>query len=927
MKDLTAATKFYLLFVYALGGVFFAYNILKWPVGNLLMLAALCTLASLALIIKVEGSTSRSHYTFSFIFYGFAFIHLGVAGALIVIIVSNLVEWIVNRPAWYIQVFNTTCYIFVISMADFVYKWVASDSSITTLVSVLAIIISMLVFTMLNHVMVGIIVWMARGENFKESGVFEFMPIVIDLTLLTLGTMLALVWETNPYALLLFIFPMYLLYSTLRVPALERQTITDQKTGLFNHRYFMQNFENELERADRFDRPLTVIMADLDLLRNINNTYGHIAGDEVLIAMADILRKSVREYDVVARFGGEEFSILMPETELKQAFERAEEIRQAVEKAEFTISTSVTPIRVTLSLGVAHRDGFHQTPQSIIHNADTALYHSKLKGRNRAYAYSKEAYEDFAFEYSGVQKLHRQETTTEMNSDIDPESTPLNLQYQAANARMVQDSDKSLTTQATEIKEPMIQSAEGGKTSKFAVHLFIGGVFILACLLFGGLYFLAPSFYAINTMQSWIGILICAVIVIVTERYSIELYTKNTSLSISAAPILVGTLLFGPTALLILSATYAIITGLIYHSPLSRIVFNFSNQLLAGMLYNMFILSSGQPFVEWSSLTQLIFAILSAVTVFFLNTSLITIGIHLDKGQPAISFWKEQYSWLFPIYISIGVIAAAVVFGYKHDPFIGPVLAIVPLLVLRYSQVQHVIRTQVMVRELRQKNTILEHNSEEINKLNTGLLETLAEVIDTRDPYVLGHSQKVADLATQIASKMGLHEKQVRLIYNASLLHDIGKLGISKEILSKPSKLSPKEFEIIRTHPALGATILQKSPHLRPLIPAVRHHHEHYNGEGYPDKLARNQIAIEARIISVADAIEAMSTNRPYRKARSKQGIIDELKKHAGSQFDPLVVEVAINLLAGDERQEFSELTFEKAETKFQMSTTGTQSI
>ena len=198
------------------------------------------------------------------------------------------------------------------------------------------------------------------------------------------------------------------------------------------------------------------------------------------------------------------------------------------------------------------------------------------------------------------------------------------------------------------------------------------------------------------------------------------------------------------------------------------------------MIYSVIILLSGKPFIEWDSAAQLIFATCAAIIVYLLNTSLITFGIHLDKGQPVVSFWKQQYSWLFPIYISMGIIAAAIVFGYKHDPLIGPLLAVVPLLVLRSSQVQYVNRTQSMVTELRQKNTVLEKNSEEITKLNTGLLETLAEVIDLRDPYVFGHSQKVADLATQIAIKMGLHEKQVKLIYNAGLLHDIGKLGISE---------------------------------------------------------------------------------------------------------------------------------------------------
>ena len=113
---------------------------------------------------------------------------------------------------------------------------------------------------------------------------------IIDLSLLSLGVMLVLIWEYNPYALLLFALPIYLIYSTMRVPALERQSEMDQKTGLFNHAYFMNHLESELKRANRFDRPLTIIMADLDLLRNINNTYGHLAGDEVLIGVANILK-------------------------------------------------------------------------------------------------------------------------------------------------------------------------------------------------------------------------------------------------------------------------------------------------------------------------------------------------------------------------------------------------------------------------------------------------------------------------------------------------------------------------------------------------------------------------------------------------------------------------------------------------------------
>ena len=179
----------------------------------------------------------------------------------------------------------------------------------------------------------------------------------------------------------------------------------------------------------------------------------------------------------------------------------------------------------------------------------------------------------------------------------------------------------------------------------------------------------------------------------------------------------------------------------------------------------------------------------------------------------------------------------------------------------------------------------------------TVLLDTLAEIIDLRDPYVLGHSRGVTELATKIARRLGLHEKQVELVRKGSLLHDIGKLGISQEILAKPARLTSEEYEVIKTHPKLGAALLEKSPHLRPLIPIVHHHHEFYNGEGYPDKIAGNQIAIEARIVSVADAIEAMSSDRPYRKSRNTEYIIEELKRCSGTQFDPLVTEAAIQIL------------------------------
>jgi HD-GYP domain-containing protein (c-di-GMP phosphodiesterase class II) len=144
---------------------------------------------------------------------------------------------------------------------------------------------------------------------------------------------------------------------------------------------------------------------------------------------------------------------------------------------------------------------------------------------------------------------------------------------------------------------------------------------------------------------------------------------------------------------------------------------------------------------------------------------------------------------------------------------------------------------------------------------------------------------------------MKLNDSQIELIRKGSLLHDIGKLGIPEEILKKPARLTAEEYEVMKRHAALGAQLIGKSPALRPLIPIIRHHHEFFNGQGYPDKLMGSQIPIEARIVALADAIEAMSSERHYRKALSMETVRNEIEQHAGSQFDPLVVEAALKVI------------------------------
>lgn len=887
MKDLSLSTKLYLAIIYLLGFGLFLWSAINDPITDYLMVIVLSLLASLFQVFKVQGATIRSHYSFSFLIYGFAFAYFGLSETLVVILISHLVEWVWKRPTWYIIIFNITCYFIVMSAACFVFKLIAPSASLLTSMGVLSIAISMAIFTLLNHFIVGIILWLARGENFKVSGIFDVFPLMMDLTFLTFGAMLNIVWTTNPYAMILFLFPLYLIYMALRIPELERQTEIDQKTSLFNLQYFKQHFTKELDRANRFDRPLSIMMLDLDLLRNINNTYGHLAGDEILIGIARILKKSIREYDVVARFGGEEFSIMLPETTLQQSFERAEIIRSAIEGAEFTIPTSVTPIKVTVSIGISERESFAQTADEITHNADTALYRSKLNGRNKSTAYtSNEPVKETLGSYSATKAKYSN-------------TTPVPKLSEEVIAKVQKSQSKRLNKTSTHLVTPVL--------------IYIFGLAMLAILFSFGLYQFAPELYQVNWIQIWPGLVTCLILVILTENFSIDLYIGKTSLSTSAVPILAGTLLFGLSVGVILSAAYAVVVGIKYRSKFNKYIFNFCNQAIAAMLYTLILFLSGWSYDGFSLGLQALFVVFASLVVYILNTAFISVGMGIDLHESPFQIWKEQYAWLVTIYVGIGLITTAFILGYHEEGIFGALLMMVPLFLLRISQKQYVDRTREAVTELREKNIILEKNAEEINQLNDGLLDTLAEIIDLRDPYVLGHSKRVTSYATSIAERMGLNPKQVDLIRKGSLLHDVGKLGISMDILAKPEALTGLEYEKIKSHPVIGARVLEINPSLRILIPIVRHHHEFYNGKGYPDGISGHQIPIEARVVSIADAIEAMASDRPYRKARTTQYILNELKKFSGIQFDPKVVEQAIKLLESEEFDKVFDLSIGKA--------------
>ena len=222
MKELSTVSKTYIFATIGTGGFVLITQFNQFVFGQvgLLVLAAL---AAAAQVFKVNGPTDRSNYNIAWLLYGFTLINLGVPATLFVIVVAHVAEWIKHRYPWFIQTFNVAVYALAAILADFIYRLINPAGSTKDLQGAIGLLAAILTFTLVNHLLVGLVIRFARGQSFAESGVFEFLTLAIDFTLLGLGVASAIVFMLNPFAAILNVIPAYLLYQALKVPAMGRQ--------------------------------------------------------------------------------------------------------------------------------------------------------------------------------------------------------------------------------------------------------------------------------------------------------------------------------------------------------------------------------------------------------------------------------------------------------------------------------------------------------------------------------------------------------------------------------------------------------------------------------------------------------------------------------------------------------------------------------
>jgi diguanylate cyclase (GGDEF)-like protein/putative nucleotidyltransferase with HDIG domain len=283
-----------------------------------------------------------------------------------------------------------------------------------------------------------------------------------------------------------------------------------------------------------------------------------------------------------------------------------------------------------------------------------------------------------------------------------------------------------------------------------------------------------------------------------------------------------------------------------------------------------------------------ILLMVAALVFFFANTLPISVVIALTEGKSSRKVWSECYFWSFPYYL-VGAAAVGLVGIINRTAGWQTSLLVLPLIYWVYRSYRLYLGRLEAEKE---RVEVEKRHVEEIASLNMRTIEALALAIEAKDHTTHTHLQRVRTYAVELARALNLSDDQIEALRAAALLHDIGKLAVPEQIINKPGRLTPEEFEKMKVHPLVGAEILERVAFPYPVAPIVRSHHERWDGSGYPEGLVGEQIPIGARILAAVDCLDALASHRQYRPALPLVEAMEKVKEKAGTWFDPHIVEI-----------------------------------
>src|SRR6476469_3528694 len=365
--------------------------------------------------------------------------------------------------------------------------------------------------------------------------------------------------------------------------------------------------------------------------------------------------------------------------------------------------------------------------------------------------------------------------------------------------------------------------------------------------------------------------------------------------------------LVGVRAALALAITIAAVEWSARRSPFHYVVFNVGTLALSS-LAAAGVFTAG--FIAPDSMQKFVYVaagIAAGATYFMVNMTLLSAVVAIEGHERWWAVFKERFAWLATHYLVYGFIGGVIWVGNESAGLWALAVFAVPLLLMRKTQEAYLRYTQRSAPKLRAaaetiqtQNVSLEHANRLLKERSTAAMQSLSATVDARDAYTAGHSRRVQQLALAIGRELGLSQAELDLLGHAALFHDIGKLAIPDAILLKPASLTNDEWALMQRHAEEGARIIDRLGFLQDAVPAIRHHHERFDGAGYPDRISGDEIPLGARIIHVADALDSMLTTRIYRAARPVNEALTEVKDKAGSQFCPRCVSARERILPLD---------------------------
>lgn len=383
---------------------------------------------------------------------------------------------------------------------------------------------------------------------------------------------------------------------------------------------------------------------------------------------------------------------------------------------------------------------------------------------------------------------------------------------------------------------------------------------------------------------SILGLLVFGLLIFTSDNLSAPL-PKAGSISVNFGLSLASLIIFGPsTGMLVTLVSVFNVKEILKRVPYYKHLFNAGQYLLsfaaASIFFEMFYDRSQANFF----FARNIWVIFLVTYIFFiLNTTLTAGAISLSTRINILNIWIFNFAWIVPFQFFLSAMAIAIAFLYlNYSPF-TLIFTSLPLIIAQYS---YLLR-------IKERRTIL--NS----------IMQIVKIMEAKDVYTAGHSMRVADYSERIARSLRLNEYDIEIVRNLASLHDIGKVQVDLSILNKLTPLTKKDWDEIKKHPVVSYEVVMQIDFLRDRATAILYHHERVDGDGYPFGKKDEELPLFAKILCVADSYDAMTTDRPYRRALTEEETIMELVNNKGKQFDPKVCDIMIEIInQGVSRQE-----------------------